>query len=141
MQKSANLFLKFLEDMGPFCGSLMTLFWTSGDVSCGFQSQSGRPYSSTYLQTCNQALVGLETGTYRVADKHYASSASANLNFATVCHFLWRRIYTAAECNLQLSLFKRTFPENIQRSLFSGKPSSDDRISFFEKMASRICTK
>ena len=140
--------------MGPFCGSLMTLFWTSGDVSCGFQSQSGRPYSSTYLQTCKQALVGLETGTYRAADKHYASSTSVNLNFARVCYFLRRRIHTAAERNLQLNVFKRTFPENIrsiflsfnylfclQRSLFSEKPNSDDRISFLEKMASRICTK
>ena len=32
--------------MSPFCGATDTLFWTSGDVSSGFQSQSGQPYSS-----------------------------------------------------------------------------------------------
>ena len=26
-------------------GPLISLFWTSGDVSSGFQSQSGQPYS------------------------------------------------------------------------------------------------
>ena len=29
-----------------FLGPLIPLFWTSGDVSSGFQSQSGQPYSS-----------------------------------------------------------------------------------------------
>ena len=28
-----------------FVEPLITLFWTSGDVSSGFQSQSGQPYS------------------------------------------------------------------------------------------------
>ena len=28
-----------------FLGPLIPLFWTSGDVSSGFQSQSGQPYS------------------------------------------------------------------------------------------------
>ena len=28
----------------PFCGALIPLFWTSGDVSSGLQSQSGQPY-------------------------------------------------------------------------------------------------
>ena len=27
-------------------GPLIPLFWTSGDVSSGFQSQNGQPYSS-----------------------------------------------------------------------------------------------
>ena len=30
-----DFFKQFLEDISPFCG---TLFWTSGDVSSGFQS-------------------------------------------------------------------------------------------------------
>ena len=34
-------FLKFLADTGPFLGPLVPLFWISGDVSSGFQSQSG----------------------------------------------------------------------------------------------------
>ena len=33
--------LKYLEDISPFCGSLIPLFWTSGDVCPGFQSQCG----------------------------------------------------------------------------------------------------
>ena len=33
--------------MSPFfVGPLIPLFWTSGDVSSGFQSQSGQPYLS-----------------------------------------------------------------------------------------------
>ena len=34
-------FNKFLLDTCPFVGPLIPLFWTSGDVSSGFQSQSG----------------------------------------------------------------------------------------------------
>ena len=34
-------FEKFLLDTCPFVGPLIPLFWTSGDVSSGFQSQSG----------------------------------------------------------------------------------------------------
>ena len=35
------VFLKFLVDTCPFLGPLVPLFWISGDVSSGFQSQSG----------------------------------------------------------------------------------------------------
>ena len=35
------LFFKFLADTCPFLGPLVPLFWISGDVSSGFQSQSG----------------------------------------------------------------------------------------------------
>ena len=35
----------FLADKCPFLGPLVPLFWTSSDVSSGFQSQSGLPYS------------------------------------------------------------------------------------------------
>ena len=42
----ARIFFKILEDMSPFCVTLIPLFWTSGDVSSGFQSQSGQPYSN-----------------------------------------------------------------------------------------------
>ena len=34
-------FLKFLADTCPFLGAMVPLFWISGDVSSGFQSQSG----------------------------------------------------------------------------------------------------
>ena len=34
-------FFKFLADTCPFLGPLVPLFWISGDVSSGFQSQSG----------------------------------------------------------------------------------------------------
>ena len=43
---SISFFLKKnLEDTCPFLGPLMHLFQISGDVSSGFQSQSGQPYS------------------------------------------------------------------------------------------------
>ena len=35
---------KFLEDISPFRGATDTLFWTSGDISPGFQSQGGYPF-------------------------------------------------------------------------------------------------
>ena len=35
------VFFKFLADTYPFWGPLVPLFWISGDVSSGFQSQSG----------------------------------------------------------------------------------------------------
>ena len=38
------LFFKFLVDTCPFMGPLLPLFWISGDVSSGLQSQSGWPY-------------------------------------------------------------------------------------------------
>ena len=34
-------FFKVLEDLGAFSGATDTLFWTSGDVCLGFQSQGG----------------------------------------------------------------------------------------------------
>ena len=40
-----TFFKKILENVSPFCGATDTQFWTSGDVSSGFQSQSGQPYS------------------------------------------------------------------------------------------------
>ena len=43
-------FLKFLEDTSPFSGAL---FWTSDDVSSGFQSQSGSPYLRASSRACN----------------------------------------------------------------------------------------
>ena len=33
-----------MEDISPFVGPLIPMFWTSGDVSTGFQSQSRQPY-------------------------------------------------------------------------------------------------
>ena len=35
----------FCRDICPFVDPLAPLFWTSGDVSSGFQRQSGQPYS------------------------------------------------------------------------------------------------
>ena len=39
-----SFFSKFLEDISPFVGPPNS-FWSSGDVSSGFQSHSGQPYS------------------------------------------------------------------------------------------------
>ena len=33
-----------MEDISPFVGPLIRQFWTYGDISSGFQSQSGQPY-------------------------------------------------------------------------------------------------
>ena len=37
--------VSFIVDIGPFIGPLILLFWTSGDVSSRFQSQSEQLYS------------------------------------------------------------------------------------------------
>ena len=42
---SNHYFNKILRTWVFFVGPLIPLFWTSGDVSSGFQSQSGQPYS------------------------------------------------------------------------------------------------
>ena len=44
-------FLKFLLDTCPFVGPLIPLFWTSGDISSGFQNHSGFCLIQT-LQRC-----------------------------------------------------------------------------------------
>ena len=50
--KVLNLLLKFfLADTSPFVGPLMTLFWTSGDISPGCQSQTGWPSLACFV-TC-----------------------------------------------------------------------------------------
>ena len=51
--KKLLLFFKFLADTCPFLGPLVRLFWISGDVSSGFQSQSGLPYSPPHGSKCN----------------------------------------------------------------------------------------
>ena len=40
---------QILEDISHLMGPLIPLFGTSGDVSSGFQSQSGQPYSYSCL--------------------------------------------------------------------------------------------
>ena len=55
-------FLKSLLNICPFFGPLILLFRTSGDISSGFQSQSGQPYSNfseTYVIYVPQALLYL----------------------------------------------------------------------------------
>ena len=54
LKNGADFFkIKFLLDTCPFVGPLIPLFWTSGDVSSGFQSQSGfcliRTFADTYV--------------------------------------------------------------------------------------------
>ena len=91
---SSSIFKQFLEDVSPFGGPLLPLFWISGYISSGFQSRSrqftlGRIihiacsfdwplvwhlltswWTAWYLRHSllhrwGQKLVGLETGTYR----------------------------------------------------------------------------
>ena len=82
---------KIWEDISPFVGPLIPLFWTSGDVSSEFHLCLAEayvlhvPWDSPLVQhrltswwpawqpscflpsTCEQALVGLKTGTYFAA--------------------------------------------------------------------------
>ena len=44
MMNFIQTFFKKSLDICPFMGPLVPLFWTSGDVSPGFQSHSGKPY-------------------------------------------------------------------------------------------------
>ena len=84
-------FKKNFEDISPFRGPLIPLFWTSGYISPGFQNQGGslacfltcvilrftssvtpagckevsmvaEPFQSTYLQMCLQVLVEVQAG-------------------------------------------------------------------------------
>ena len=43
--RNEAFFKKILADTCPFLWPLVPLFWISGDVSSGFQSHSGLPYS------------------------------------------------------------------------------------------------
>ena len=45
-----------LEDISPFCGATDTPFWTSSDVSSGFQSQSESSFLYAPLPACNRFL-------------------------------------------------------------------------------------
>ena len=62
-------FLKFSADTCPFLGPLVPLFWISGDVSSGFQSQSGLPYSPRSTSGATLADL-LAAGTQPVLSPH-----------------------------------------------------------------------
>ena len=51
------LFKKNLEDISPFVGSLIPLFWTSGEICPGFQSQGG-PINCIYIIWISPACNG-----------------------------------------------------------------------------------
>ena len=86
----------FLRTLALFVGPLIPLFWTSGDVCPGFQSQGGslacfltcvilrftsdatpadcievsmaaEPFRSMYLQTCPQALVEVRASFFLIS--------------------------------------------------------------------------
>ena len=44
-KRGLSLKKKVLDDISPFVGPLIPMFWTSGYISSGFQSHSGQPYS------------------------------------------------------------------------------------------------
>ena len=57
VHKHILTFLKKSKDINPFIwkGSLITLFWSSGDVCLGFQKQSGSPHLHTIeCDTCRR---------------------------------------------------------------------------------------
>ena len=63
-------FLKiFLGDTCPFMGLLIPLFWTSGDVSSGFQSQSG----FCLIQACRRCMC------YICSERFTSGATPANL--------------------------------------------------------------
>ena len=49
-------FFNFWKTQVFFVGPLIPLFWTSGDVSPGFQSQGGSPHLHAFLPACNEFL-------------------------------------------------------------------------------------
>ena len=72
-------FFKNWEDMSRFCEALIPLFWTSGDVSCGFQSQSGQPYSDL-VEVCVLHVPRFTSGAIP-ADLLAASMAAVPFSF------------------------------------------------------------
>ena len=66
-------------------GPLIPLFWTSGDVSSGFQSQSGQPYSSC-VEACVTCCLRFTSGVIP-ADLLVASMA-AELSLPHTCETL-----------------------------------------------------
>ena len=55
--------LRKIENTSPFCGVVNILFWTSGDVSSGFQSQSGQPLDGGVCITHSLRFTSFETPT------------------------------------------------------------------------------
>ena len=51
--KAVTFFKQISMDTYTFMGPLMRLFWTFGDVSCGFQSQ-GRQFNAQTTYLCHQ---------------------------------------------------------------------------------------
>ena len=52
LEEIFNFLNKFLEDMSLFVGPVIPLFFTFSDVSSGFPSQSGKPYSPLARSMC-----------------------------------------------------------------------------------------
>ena len=67
-------------------GPLIPLFWTSGDICLGFQSQNGQPYSylaEAYIETFNR-LVILNVVTIHwieFSDRHFVKMSIQACNF------------------------------------------------------------
>ena len=76
----------------PFVGPLILLFWTFGDVSSGFQSQSGQSYSrlveAYVIYMVRFLVVSKETisyGKHRLIGENLVKSPQFTLKMLTRC--------------------------------------------------------
>ena len=67
---------KILLDMCPFMGPLIPLFWTTGDLSSGFQLQSGQ----SYLRLAEAYVMYIPVAPERLS---YRTSSSLEFQFWT----------------------------------------------------------
>ena len=87
--------LKFLVSTCPFLGPLILLFRTSGDVSSGFQSQSGQPYCKDNLLRYIHHVILWSLCTFTSSQRGTYSCITIN-PFKTAlsdCSFGWRFIH------------------------------------------------
>ena len=73
-----------------FMGPMIPLFWTSGDVSSGFQSQNGQPYShlaEVYVMYTYTSCQNAESSGWTISDSfdsRFASFQNFRLQFTAV---------------------------------------------------------
>ena len=91
------VFLKFLADTCPFLGPLVPLFWISGDISSGFQSQSGfcliryfcggecNIHSPRFTSGATLADLRFERATARTEDERATIVPATRLIYIQVC--------------------------------------------------------
>ena len=121
-------------------GPLISLFWTSGDVPCGFQSQSGQPFlllvkayvlhipwdlclvpawqpNCSLPHTCDQALVGFKTGIYHAATNMWDQKAVGLLEHVKLavidfkgCNIHWKGLSEVGNIAIIETVNEKLYP-------------------------------